>query len=239
MSSLRSLFGHDRVLLAVVHAENLRQVRRNVALARENEADGVFLISHNLAKIGWEGLSGIFRVVKREEPEFWIGLNFLDLPDPRRALEQAVQLKADGLWVDNAGLVEGSAVQPEPRLVWDLAQACPSRPLYFGGVSFKYQAEVSDDAAMARLAADYMDVVTTSGPATGQASDPKKLEVMKVAIGSTPLGLASGVAALNVADYLPFVSCFLVATGISGDNFYELDGPKVRELARLIHRSEV
>src|SRR5438477_29238 len=82
-------------------------------------------------------------------------------------------------------------------------------------------------AAAARAAAASMDVVTTSGPGTGQAAAPDKLRRMKEALGVTPLAIASGVTPENVGGYLPWVDCFLVATGISR-TFEEFDPGRVR-----------
>lgn len=58
---------------------------------------------------------------------------------------------------------------------------------------------------------------------------------MRQASGTTPLAIASGINASNVASYLPFTECFLVATGVSITDT-ELDAPSVRELASIIHR---
>ncbi len=85
--------------------------------------------------------------------------------------------------------------------------------LYFGGVAFKYQRPVEDLTSAARIAARYMDVVTTSGPGTGIAAARDKIVAMKEAVGDLPLA----------AD------CFLVATGISR-SFTELDLEKVNRL---------
>jgi predicted TIM-barrel enzyme len=78
-----------------------------------------------------------------------------------------------------------------------------------------------------------MDVVTTSGPGTGQAARPEKVRAMKEAIGSHPLALASGVTPENVTDYLAWVDCFLVATGISY-TFEELDPGRVADLVEVV-----
>lgn len=50
-----------------------------------------------------------------------------------------------------------------------------------------------------------------------------------------PMGLASGITAENVSSFLPYVDCFLVATGISRD-FHNLDESKVKQLVDLIRK---
>ena len=54
---------------------------------------------------------------------------------------------------------------------------CGWAGLYFGGVAFKKQREVrrEDFEHAARVAAPYVDVVTTSGVATGRAADVAKV----------------------------------------------------------------
>jgi predicted TIM-barrel enzyme len=78
-----------------------------------------------------------------------------------------------------------------------------------------------------------MDVVTTSGPGTGQAAHVEKIRTMKAALGDFPLAIASGITPENVKDYLPFSDCYLVATGIS-DSFEELNPDRVRALVNTV-----
>src|SRR5262245_19066696 len=79
----------------------------------------------------------------------------------------------------------------------------------------------------------YMDVVTTSGPGTGHAADTNKIWRMKLALGDTPLAIASGITPENVGNYLPHADSFLVATGIS-HSFTELDPSRVRALIERV-----
>jgi len=84
------------------------------------------------------------------------------------------------------------------------------------------------------LASKYMDVVTTSGPGTGQASNVSKIQRMKSSIGSFPLAIASGITPENVHQYIEFADCFLVATGIS-HSWTELDPKRVESLVAKVH----
>lgn len=107
--------------------------------------------------------------------------------------------------------------------------------LYFGGVAFKGQRHVpdSDLGKAASIATHYMDVVTTSGRATGVAASTKKIEDMRAGCGNVAMALASGITPSNAADYLLLVDCFMVATGISppGD-FYNFDPVQLRVLVQ-------
>jgi predicted TIM-barrel enzyme len=77
-----------------------------------------------------------------------------------------------------------------------------------------------------------MDVVTTSGEATGRAAEPAKLQAMHEEAGETPLGIASGITPDNVRAYTPYVTWFLVASGISVD-FHNLSPELVKSLNDL------
>ena len=78
-----------------------------------------------------------------------------------------------------------------------------------------------------------MDVITTSGVATGQEADLGKIETFRTAIGDRPLALASGISPENARDYAD-VDCFMVATGINEPgNFYDIDPGRLTELMSI------
>jgi len=79
-----------------------------------------------------------------------------------------------------------------------------------------------------------MDVVTTSGVATGQAADMTKITDFRRGLGQSPLAIASGITPDNAAAYAANVDCFLVATGINrtGD-FYNIDPARLSALLDL------
>jgi len=75
-----------------------------------------------------------------------------------------------------------------------------------------------------------MDVVTTSGVATGQEADLDKVGTFRGAIGAAPLALASGITPDNARSYRD-VDCFMVATGINHPgNFYDIDPQRLAAL---------
>jgi predicted TIM-barrel enzyme len=138
-----------------------------------------------------------------------------------------------GLWVDNAGISERGDLVIGAQTFARLRQKSGWRGIYFGGVAFKYQGEVKDVAKVAKLAIPFVDVITTSGPGTGIEADLTKIHKMKRAIGNHPLATASGTTPENVVEYMPYIDCFLVATGIS-DSHTELNPVKVRRLAKAL-----
>lgn len=223
----RAIFRRRHVVLPVVHVVDAGQALRNARIARDAFADGVFLINHG---IRWDALLRIHEEVARALPDWWIGVNCLDLA-PEEVFRR-ISARVDGVWVDDARIREDL---PEQTAAAAVARArAGSTALYFGGVAFKHQRPVADVARAARIAAGYMDVVTTSGPATGQAADVAKIRAMKAALGATPLAIASGITPDNIGEYLPVADCFLVASGISS-SFEELDPAKVAALVKRVH----
>lgn len=235
------LLGHfhfQRVLLPVIHVESPAQAARNAMLARAAHADGIFLIDHGGGDVDLNEVFAHVRHVDHEEfPDrepIWIGLNFLDSM-AENAFSRVTE-DTCGLWTDDTGYIE-DAQNPVSacRLVWEARKARADwHGVYFGGVAFKYRTSVRDVETAARLVAPFVDVVTTSGEATGSAPSVEKIARMKQALGERPLAIASGVTIDNVAGFLPYVSAFLVATGISQD-MYNLDFHKTRDLADIIH----
>lgn len=225
---VRSLFRRGHAVLPVVHVTSEQQALRNVRVAREADADGVFLINHGM---GWRELLRIHEVVDRAFAGWWIGVNCLDL-GPEEVFAE-IPASVAGVWTDDGRIREDRPVQTEAVALARVRAASGKQALLFGGVAFKYQRAVADVANAARIAAGYMDVVTTSGPGTGHAADVAKIRAMKQALGATPLAIASGITPENVGEYLPHADAFLVATGISS-SFDELDRVKVAALVARV-----
>jgi len=222
-------FGKRHVVLAVIHTASLEQASRNARVARDAGADGVFLINHS---IDAAALISIHQEVSAQHPGWWMGLNVLGLDDAE--LLDSLPPGVAGLWKNDAGVRDGGHIEAAGvRFGAGLRDRCRGT-LYFGGVSFKYQASITDPAGAARSAVPYVDVVTTSGAATGSPPDVEKIKRMKDAIGGHSLAIASGISARNVGQFLPYVDCVLVATSISS-SFEELDAQRIRELIDAVN----
>lgn len=120
--------------------------------------------------------------------------------------------------------------------------AAPGKPpLLFGGMAFKYGPDETLTgkrlASLSAAATQFLDVITTSGPGTGYAADPTKIATIRAAIADSPLAVASGIAAENIADNLPCADCFLAASGISR-TFDELAPSAVSRLVAHVRRGE-
>ena len=190
------------------------------------------MINHSISA---ESLLNIHRIVREALPDFWLGVNLLGT-HPLDLFRAQLPEGIDGVWTDDASIDEGKEEQPEAESIREAIRESAWPGLYFGGVAFKYQRPVDDLSRAALLASDYMDVVTTSGPGTGHAASVDKLRAMKEALVGSPLAVASGVTPENVADFMPFVDVFLVATGISR-SFTELDPELVSALVRRVREA--
>lgn len=229
MSRMHEVFpGRRHVLLPVIHVEDEGQALREARVACEAGCDGIFLINHGISS---RSLLRIHGAVAREFPNWWIGVNCLDLSPA--AVFEVITDSVAGVWVDSAEIDERWPEQAEAERILMARQRSGWRGLYFGGVAFKYQRAVGDLAAATMLAARFMDVVTTSGPGTGEAAPVEKIAQMKSALGKAPLAIASGITPENIADYLPHADCFLVATGISR-SWNEFDPRRVEALVHAV-----
>jgi predicted TIM-barrel enzyme len=225
------------VVTPVIHVTDLRQTLTNIAHVARLGAQGVFLINHDFPV---EPFLPILRAARAECPNLWMGVNFLAQPG-RVAFPILGRLAAEGCqidayWADDACMDERQPTQTEAEAIAAIRAASGWQGMYFGGVCFKKQRPVdpSLNEYSARLALPFMDVVTTSGVATGEATDLTKIDDFRRGLGAAPLAIASGVTPDNAAHYVADVDCFLVATGINhpGD-FYNIDPARLAALLDL------
>jgi predicted TIM-barrel enzyme len=222
------------VVTPVIHVLDLEQSARNVAVAVEAGAAGVFLINHDFEK---ERLLPIIRGVRERWPGLWLGVNFLAVTG-RDAFPVLGRLEAEGCpvdayWADDARMDEREEVQAEADEIARVRTESGWTGMYFGGVSFKKQRPVDPalNRRSAEIALPFMDVVTTSGIATGHEAEDTKIADFRAGLGDAPLALASGVTPENAARYGSDVDCFLVATGINREgDFYNIDPARLDAL---------
>ena len=228
------------VVLPVIHVLDNDQAARNVQLAMDGGCPGGFLINHDFP---YEQFLPIIRHVRGKFPDYWMGVNFLAVtgleafPVLARLGEEGCRV--DAYWADDARIDEKNSAdaQTEAEDIDRTRLSCGWDGLYFGGTAFKKQREVAsaDYDRSASIACKFMDVVTTSGVATGHSADLAKVSTFREACKDHPLALASGITPANVTEYLPCVDAVLVATGINiKDDFYNIDAAKLQSLMQLI-----
>jgi hypothetical protein len=226
----------NKLFYPVIHCAHLQfggpgHALANIRLARNNGADGAFLIGHG---VDASEMCYIYEAVRKQHSDFWIGINFLDLsPVVDPVGFQAVAktcLGLNGLWTDR---------MPASRL-----DNLPALTKVYGGVAFKYHnSELTGEPLRHAVnhAIAHVDVITTSGDATGKPPTIEKLaEISDCVSHRAPIAVASGIDASNVTAMKPYVDVFMVASSIIehggplGEHEY-LIPKKVRELADLIH----
>lgn len=200
-------------------------------VAFEQGVDGLFLIDHHTADP--RSLIETYDAVRDEFPEFFIGLNMLgyDVSDALRKIiiDSKSTFSPDGLWSD---------YDEDPKMSKDRNYGRNVK--IFGGIAFKYTPTYTNDPeAAARLAAaapDWIDVITTSGPKTGQAAPLEKLKAMKAAIPEgRELAVASGVDMSNIAEVREVVDKILLASSVEkSDGVF--DKNKLREITEAAHQ---
>ncbi len=217
MANFKEVFRNPRVILPVIHTETPSQAIVNAMMAEKLGCDGVFLI--DMRGRGHLNLFSIYKAVRAKMPDFWIGVNCLDLY-PAAAFDK-LPSGINGYWADNGGVYDYGST--EAAVIKKAREESGWDGLYFGGTAFKYQNSVKDVAMAAKVAAWYMDVVTTSGEGTGFAPNTEKIIKMKQAIADFPLAIASGMSPDNIQDYLEYSDCFIVASSLllPDGNFFD------------------
>lgn len=221
------------VVLPVIHVLDTDRTLRNVDILIGEGAAGCFLINHDF---GVKPFLPIIRDIRAAHPSLWMGLNFLAVTGAK-AFPVLGELAAQGCavdayWGDDARIDEASETQTEAQNISEIRAQSGWDGIYFGGTAFKKQREVAaaQYEASARAACPFMEVITTSGVATGHEADLTKIEDFRRGIGDRPLALASGITPENAERYAD-VDCFMVATGINQPgNFYDIDPQRLRHL---------
>ena len=217
----------------VIHPVTAEAALASIDIAFNAGADGIFLIDQGMTQRRL--LVFVERVVELY-PKLPVGVNLLNLY-PWEAVEAASKCGARMLWSD-----EGLATDERHRERFrDARLEARWRGPFFGGVAFKYKepvprALIPTAIAGARSHPAIVDVVTTSGDATGSPPDHDKVRLFREALGSTaPLALASGMTPENVTSYVDAgADAFLVATGIES-SFGHLDAQKTRDFIARVH----
>ena len=218
------------IILPVIHVIDHDQTASNIETLIDAGISRCFLINHDFDV---DKFLPIIRSIRTRYKNFWIGLNFLSVTGrdafPILATLAKQGCHIDAYWADDARIDEREEQQIEAEEIQNIRQQAGWDGLYFGGTAFKKQREVkpADYAKAAQIAGSFMDVVTTSGIATGNPAEISKVATFRSALPNKPIALASGITPENAADYA-MVDCFMVATGINiTDDFYHIDPAKI------------
>ena len=191
------------MITPVIHCKNWEQIDKNLKICEGSGIEMVWLINHSS---GWGAVSELehwYMDARGKYSKMKFGVNFLQL-DTVDAIETGGEIGVDAIWTD-----------------YDKGCALPlSSMLLFGPVSFKYQKAVRDYELekVCKEAMGKMNVITTSGPATGQPASLTKIQRIRSYIGDYPLAIASGISVENKAEFESYVDYMLVASSITGDD---------------------
>lgn len=198
-------------VLPVIHHRDVGLTFEQVDLVFECGADGVFLISHGGDDYD---LMDIIIQLRKENPKYYVGVNFLGINGPVEAYNVAATTGANAVWMDDAGV---NSVHTEfGQKVAAAKRARAGSEDIFASVAFKYQGPEENPALAAQNALALGFIPTTSGSGTGRAPELQKIIDMSNAVGGQ-LAVASGMTPENVAQFAPYLSHILVATGVSLD----------------------
>ena len=245
MGLVNDVFKVPVAVLPVIHVSSPVQAAEETVLALGAGAQGVFLISHEGDDDKLESAAlksfGAARNAGFTDP--WIGLNLLG-HHPWRAFEWLYERPCyhlSGLWSDASGVhppndggeCAFTSLAEARRKGWPVF-----RPVFFGGIAFKHQPQPENLAAECeRMINAGVDVLTTSGPATGKPCDPSKIAAMRTVVGDrAAIAVASGVTAENVPELIHAgVDIILVATGIQREgDFHRMDPHKLTALLSAV-----
>jgi predicted TIM-barrel enzyme len=230
----------DTLVTPVTHVIDANQALRNLDVIDAAGCPGAFLINHDFPV---DAFLPILKEIRAARPDLWLGVNFLDQPGdiafPILGQLGRDRCRVDAYWADDARIDERVKPQETADRIARIRKESGWNGVYLGGVAFKKQRPVAEDryATSARLSLPYLDVVCTSGIATGHEADLSKIRTFRDAIGDAPLALASGITPENAASYCGLVNCFLVATGINypGD-FYNIDPDRLDALLAVTRK---
>lgn len=211
-------------IIPVIHHLDDEQTMRNAHKIHEAGCDGVMLIDMSGKN---DRLVPLAQDIKIEWPDLPVGVNHLGL-DPLRSLDLNLAAGIDMTWTDAQPT---HTVFPDDQLSLMLSRRIGrKRHDLFVGVAFKHQEHEPDPVGAAKGAIARGLIPTTSGSATGVAAAVDDVAALKAGVGpEAPLAIASGITPGNFADFRPYLTHVLVATGVSRD-FHELDEDLLRQL---------
>jgi uncharacterized protein len=241
-SAFRKLFHPDgkTAIFPVIHVLSHEQTSLNVEIVIEEGCAGVFLINHDFDV---EQFLPIIKSIRNQFPDIWMGINFLAVTGenafPILAKLEKDGYRIDGYWGDDARIDESADIdlQIEAAEILETKSRCGWNGIYFGGTAFKKQRNVDEKhfRRSAEIATHWMDVVTTSGAATGIEAGAEKARVFREGVGNHTFALASGITPENFDSYAHLIDACLVATGINlSDDFYNIDRNRLHDLMQKV-----
>lgn len=213
-------------IIPVIHVIDFNQVKYNLSLCENNGIKSVFLINHSLSGSPVDDIISYYEYAM-EKHKMNIGINFLSL-STLESIKKCNDINPSMVWTDNAHIYKKDDILK----AIEIDNQRKSKSVYFGGIAFKYQKQPNPEDLkwVCEQATKYVDVVTTSGSATGSPADIEKIKTIRGLIGTHPLAIASGVNKDNKSIFSEYVDYMLVASSITNAYTEIINEVKLKEL---------
>jgi predicted TIM-barrel enzyme len=216
-------------IIPVIHTLNLKQVQYNIDICANNGIEDVFIISHEYRNP--DDVIYHFRTysdwIRNKYPDLKLGVNFLQL-STYDAVQEANNMKFDYVWADKSYLTEKITLSIAENIFNNKKEI-----KYFGTVAFKYQDKEEDLRWSCEKAINLMDVIVTSGEATGKSPNINKIKNIREYIGNKTFAIASGTNDENISLYKDYVDIFMVASSIT-DEYESISEFRLKKLLNAI-----
>lgn len=228
-TNFENVFPKKHTFIPAVHVYDTLQTIENIKIAKNAWADWVFLVDHEFET---NKFMRILEDVKKLYKDLWIWVNMLWV-SPEKHFELIRWMWINWVRVDNPYIKEINW-EDKADLIEEAKNTTWFDWLYFWWVAFKHQNQPQNLKDACEISQRYMDIITTSWPATWQEIDKRKVDIMKSFIWKFPLAIASWLTPENITKYIQ-ADVFIVSTWIS-DTFYTLNEYRVKLLAEKIKR---
>jgi uncharacterized protein len=222
------------ILLPVIHLFDAEQAVRNARIAFDSGCHGVWLIAHGSNEHVKQNdlLKVCYDAVRANWPTAWIGVNVLSMMFHPEELWTWIAKNVptvNGVWTDQCFATKSGTTDHLIRIAHARARAGCTNLVYFGGFAFKHQPLLVDSqedesltesdslklAQLAVVASKHVDVLVTSGTATGATPRVAKVKCIQDAICPAPLALSG--AGLNLDLFAKYSEIFFAATALQAD----------------------
>jgi len=209
-----NIFNTEKILLPVLSCKDDVQFINNIEkiypYIEDKKIHGIWITSANC------DISIIEKVIKWKndlKKNIWLGINLIG-ENIFKVLEFIKINNPDGIWIDNSYFNNETNFNI-PEIILDQFEKMNWNGLYFGGVMFKYQSIDYLKKEILNKTHEYIDVLTTSGIATGTPIDIDKLNYIYDSTNEKiHIAIASGISSENILNIKEKCNIFLFRSSI-------------------------
>ena len=216
INKVHKAFGKtEKIVLPVLDCYTPSQFMSNIEnlylYYKQGKISGAFIVSTN---IEYPIFKLVYEEIKNKFPDFWLGVNLIG-ENIFKILEFIKEFHPDGMWIDNSYLNNKNDMGI-CDLILNQIKKYNWTGLYFGGFMFKYSNSCNTyDSSLLKLTHQYMDVLTTSGDATGIEIKQEKLDFISDNVKENIcIAVASGITPNNIKNIKSKCNIFIMRTSI-------------------------